>query len=206
MAANATQSIADVTGLSSDFLAILVGAFLATGGGLLVTILIDRMERRRQARAIALLCVDLMTALATTAGFARNARERGKPYGAVTMRLVERMLRDVQVFDRNRERVIELGDPKMRSELYEFMSRLSMGLEGVIAAHAEIPALEDRLEAALERGAGVKEREIRELIAEAEARRAFAFDFMLETVESGETLSLKLREGLRVQPAATAPQ
>ena len=61
MAANVTQSVFDVTSAAgAQFLAMLLGAFLASVGGFFVTWLLDRMERRRQERSIALVCLDLL--------------------------------------------------------------------------------------------------------------------------------------------------
>src|SRR5260221_8678057 len=98
MPAELTQSIFDVTGANAQFVAILLGAFLASAGGFLVTWLLDHLERRRQERSIALVCLDLLTSLAVMTNLAQGSRGLGDPHGPFTIRLVRGSFRDLSVF------------------------------------------------------------------------------------------------------------
>src|SRR6185436_8238381 len=103
MSKDLTQTIFDVAGLNSQFFAILVGAFLASAGGFFVTWLLDHLDRKRQERSIALVCLDLMASLSVMMHLAQSARGRGDPYGVFTMRLVRSCLRDLDVYERRSE-------------------------------------------------------------------------------------------------------
>src|SRR5882724_5376931 len=113
MPAELTQSIFDATGANAQFVAILLGAFLASAGGFFVTWLLDHLERKRQERSIALVCLDLLASLGVMTTLAHRARGFGDPYGPFTMRLVRGCLRDLNVYERNRERIADISDPNI---------------------------------------------------------------------------------------------
>src|SRR5260221_6966458 len=145
MPAELTQSIFYVAGRNRQILAILLGAFLASAGGFLVTWLLDHLERRRQERSIALVCLDLLTSLAVMTNLAQGSRGRGDPYGPFTMRLVRGCLRDLDVYERNRERIADIADPNVRAEIYQCMTRLTLSLDGVLSETEVIEKLDESL-------------------------------------------------------------
>jgi hypothetical protein len=189
-----TQNIFDVAGLNSQFVAILLGAFLASAGGFFVTWLLDRMERKRQERSIALVCLDLLTSLSVMSHLAQNSRRRGDPYGPFTMRLVRGCLRDLDVYERNRERIADIADPAVRAEIYQCMTRLTLSVDGILGETELIQRIDQSL---LELRPASEQSKIGELTKDREersGRRDGSFDFMMDTIRDlAEPLAAKLR-------------
>jgi len=189
-----TQSIFDVAGMNSQFIAILLGAFLASAGGFFVTWLLDHMERRRQERSIALVCLDLLASLSVMTQLAQRARGRGDPYGPYTIRLVRGCLRDLDVYERNRERIADIADPNVRAEIYQCMTRLTLSLDGILSEHEVIAKIEQSL---LELRPAGDQSKVGDLVKERDeraGRRDSSFDFMMDTIRDlGEPLAAKLR-------------
>jgi hypothetical protein len=202
MAANVTQSIFDVTSAAgAQFLAMIIGAFLASTGGFLVAWLLDRMERKRQERSIALVCLDLLSSLSVLTNLAKDARARGNPYGPYTIRLVRSCMRDLDVYERNRERIADIADPNVRAELYQCMARMTLAVDGVLGETDVIARTNDEFEVARAKGDTAKVEELAQDRRERETRRDISFDFMLETTqELCGPLSIKLRAIAKSDP------
>jgi hypothetical protein len=203
MTKDLTQNIFDVTGLDSQFMAILVGAFLASAGGFFVTWLLDRLERKRQERSIALVCLDLLASLSVMTHLAQGARGRGDPFGPFTMRLVRGCLRDLDVYERNRERIADIADANVRAEIYQCMTRLMLSLDGILSETELIERIDQALlelhppSEQAKRGNLAKERD------ERSGRRDSSFDFMMDTIRDlGEPLAAKLRLIAKAEPQA----
>ncbi|MBP6011811.1 MAG: hypothetical protein KBA31_06245 [Alphaproteobacteria bacterium] len=195
MAANVTQSIFDVTSAAgAQFLAMIIGAFLASTGGFLVTWLLDRMARKRQERSIALVCLDLLSSLSVLTNLAKDARSRGTPYGPYTMRLVRSCMRDLDVYERNRERIADISDPNARAEIYQCMARMTLAIEGVLAESEMIARSDGLIEAARTVGDLARVEELTLESKERQGRRDISFGFMVDTTEElCGPLSIKLR-------------
>jgi hypothetical protein len=193
--AELTQSIFDLTSTAgAQLVAMLMGAVLASGGGFFVAWVLDRMERKRQERSIALVCLDLLASIGVMTNLARAARSRGTPYGPLTMRLVRGCMRDLDVYERNRERIADISDPVLRAEIYQCMTRLVMSVDGVVSETESIVRVDEALASA--RADGEKHK-VESLTAERDercTRRDNSFDFMMETAEQlGGSLARKLR-------------
>lgn len=159
------------------------------------------MERKRQERSIALVCLDLLTSLSVLTNLAKDARARGNPYGPYTIRLVRSCLRDLDVYERNRERIADIGDPNVRAEIYQCMARMTLAVDGVLGETGIIAQNEAEIELARGRGDVVKMEEIAKDRAEREGRRDLSFDFMVETTqELCVPLSARLRAIARSDP------
>jgi hypothetical protein len=197
MAASAelTQSIFDLTSAAgAQFFAMLLGAFLASLGGFSVAWVLDRMERKRQERSIALVCLDLLTSLSVMTNLARDARGRGEPYGPLTMRLIQGCRRDLEVYERNRERIADIADPAVRSQIYTCMVRVTMAIEGVLAETEVLAGVNDAIEDARTNGSSKLDDLIRDRDTRS-TRRDSSFDFMVSTMnETCAPLSACLRD------------
>jgi hypothetical protein len=202
MAANVTQSIFDVTGTAgAQFLAMIIGAFLASIGGFFVAWLLDRMERKRQERSIALVCLDLLSSLGVLTQLAKDARSRGNPYGPYTIRLVRSCMRDLDVYERNRERIADIADPDVRAEIYQCMARLTLAVEGILAESEIIAQTDEAIALARAKGDTAKADDLTEQRNERNMRRDASFDFMTETTQDlGRPLATKLRGVARTEP------
>lgn len=196
MAANVTQSIFDVTGAAgAQFIAMIIGAFLASAGGFFVAWLLDRMERKRQERSIALVCLDLLSSLGVLTRLAKDARARGNPYGPYTVRLVRSCMRDLNVYERNRERIADISDPDVRAEIYQCMARMTLAVEGILGESDIIAVTDEAIEAARIKGEMAKVDELTQQRQERCGRRDASFDFMMEATQNFcDPLSIKLRK------------
>lgn len=202
MAANVTGSIFDVMGVAgAQFVAMIIGAFLASAGGFLVAWLLDRMARKRQERSIALVCLDLLSSLSVLTNLAKDARSRGSPYGPYTIRLVRSCMRDLDVYERNRERIADISDPNVRAEIYQCMARMTLAIEGVLGETEVIAKSNEELEVARAAGDELKLDELTRDRKEREGRRDLSFEFMVETTEElCAPLALKLRAIAKSEP------
>jgi hypothetical protein len=171
--------------------AVVVGAILATAGGFAATRLEELVRRRERERSAALLFGEILSALELIAEFANAARERGDPYGTLTMRLLRAVRRETEVYDRNRESLYDLRDAKLRVQIHTLMVRVTLALEGVFDATSQIAMAQD---AAVALGPDDPAR------AEAMARvdalvadRQAAFDFAMESVSKTKPIISVLR-------------
>lgn len=200
--ADLAQSIFDVTSAAGAQLsAMLLGAFLASSGGFVVAWLLDRLARKRQEQSIALVCLDLVTSLGVMVSLAKGARGRGDPYGPFTLRLVRGCLRDLEVYDRNRERIADITDPGLRAEIYQCMARMTLAVDGVLVETDLIVALKDRIDDARLAGKSDKVEDLLHEQEERVQRRDSSFDFMVDTVqELCADLAKKLRAVAKSEP------
>lgn len=206
MAANVTGSIFDVMGVAgAQFVAMLLGAFLASAGGFFVAWMLDRMERKRQERSIALVCLDLLSSLEVMTKLADGARGRGDPYGPFTLRLVRGCQRDLDVYERNRERIADISDPGLRAEIYQCMARMTLAIEGVLVESDVIASTAEAIELALSRGDAAKAEDLATQRKERWARRDSSFEFLMETTNDlCGPLSAKLRAVAKSEPQSLA--
>ncbi len=202
MAAGVAQSAFDVMGIvGTQFVAMIIGAFLASAGGFLVAWLLDRMERKRQERSIALVCLDLLSSLSVLSNLAKDARARGNPYGPYTIRLVRSCMRDLDVYERNRERIADIADPNVRAELYTCMARMTLAVDGILAETDVIARTNEEIEVARLRNDTARVQELQQDRSERETRRDISFDFMQGTTqELCGPLSIKLRAIAKSDP------
>lgn len=202
MAANVTQSIFDVTGAAgAQFIAMIIGAFLASTGGFFVAWLLDRMERKRQERSIALVCLDLLSSLGVLTRLAKDARARGNPYGPYTVRLVRSCMRDLEVYERNRERIADISDPNVRAEIYQCMARMTLAVEGILGESDIIAVTDEAIEVARINGDMAKVEDLTQQRKERHGRRDASFEFMMETTQDlCGPLSMKLRNVAKSEP------
>lgn len=193
--AELTQSIFDLTSAAgAQFFAMLLGAFLASLGGFSVAWVLDRMERKRRERSIALVCLDLLSSLSVLTELAKDARSRGNPYGPYTIRLVRSCMRDLDVYERNRERIADISDPNVRAEIYQCMARLTLSAQGILGESDIIAENDEAIEAARTKGNAAKADDLTQQRQERCNRRDASFGFMMETTQDlCGPLSAKLR-------------
>lgn len=158
--------------------AVFLGAILATIGGFSATLLERHLDRRERERDAALFFGEVLSTLAIIVRFADETRKIGDPYGPVTMRLLRSARNELDIYDRNRETLFNLGDSDLRASIQTLAIRLSMPLDGVIDAAAELKGLQAQLKG--QRDAAERE-EIAQMIRAAEARREAGYALILET-------------------------
>lgn len=177
--------------------AIVAGAVLATTGGLIATQLEHRFDTKRRERESALFFGEIMTMVRMTAEAAERARGIGDPFGPVTMRLLRMVRRELDVYDRNRERLFELKDPIMRAHIHRTLLRIMMGVEGTIESANEAAELEDEILSSPDMPPQRLQVLTRRMEDQKE-RRNLSFDFLNEMSQSAVDLAKKLEPIARV--------
>ncbi|HZZ36621.1 MAG TPA: hypothetical protein VFE03_12930, partial [Caulobacteraceae bacterium] len=120
------------------FSAVFLGALLATVGGVASGQLEAALRRREREQGAALLFGEVLSTLGILLRFAAESRGIGDPYGPVTMRMLRAARREIEVYDRNRETLYELRDAELRVRIHTLVVRLTMPLDGVIDAEADV--------------------------------------------------------------------
>lgn len=177
--------------------AVVAGAVLATAGGFIATQIEHRVDSNRRERQAALFFGEIMALVGITVGAADRARGIGDPYGPVTMRLLRMVRRELDVYDRNRERLFELRDPALRARIHMTLLRTMMGVEGAIEAAEEV----SEIEAELKVNPGMPEPQREHLdarLADQTQRRDGGFDFLILTSANAAKLTKELEPMARV--------
>jgi hypothetical protein len=163
----------------STIWAIIIGAVLATAGGLIATWVERNVDRHHRERNAALFFGEMLSTLDVIMEFALQARGIGDPYGPITMRFLRSARREIDIYDRNRETVFFLSDGVLRARIHTVILRLSMPIDGIFDITQEIALTEAQLKAL---PAGDPDREdIAKRIEELRLRRNTSFDFVGET-------------------------
>jgi hypothetical protein len=177
--------------------ALIAGAALATVGGLISNQLEHRFDTQRRERQAALFFGEIIALLGVTVAAANRARGIGEPYGPVTMRLLRTIHRELDVYDRNRERLFELRDPALRARIHTTLLRTTMGVEGALEFANDIGEIETELKT----DTGIPPARREHLLArtvELSRRRDGSFDFLVEASEQGARLIKVLEPIARV--------
>jgi len=177
--------------------ALFAGAVLATAAGFVATQIEHRVDAKRRERQAALFFGEIMALLGVTVGAAGRARGIGDPYGPVTMRLLRMIRRELDVYDRNRERLFEIKDPALRARIHVTLLRTMMGVEGALESAAEV----NQIEAELKINPGMPEAQREHLqarLCDQQTRRDGGFDFLIEASGQAAKLTKELEPIARV--------
>ena len=181
--------------------AVALGAVLATTGGFVATQLEHRVDVGRRQRQAALFFGEVMSLLGVTVAAAERARGIGDPYGPVTMRLLRMIQREIDVYDRNRERLFELRDPSLRVRIHTTLLRTIMGVQGALEAAEECTALEAELKTNPDMGEARREH-LNARLADQCNRRDGGFDFLVEASKQAALVIKQLEPIAKVDFAA----
>jgi hypothetical protein len=124
---------------------VVFGAVLATFGGFAATQMEGHFERRRRERNAALLLGEILSTLNNLLTFAGQTKKIGDPFGSITLRMLRSARREIEIYERNRESLIDLNDAKVRARIHSVILRVVAPLDGVFDATEEITALEKTL-------------------------------------------------------------
>lgn len=111
--------------------ALVLGAFLATISGLIANVAEAHLRRLERERAAALLLGEVFSTLKVLLDGAEDARSRPPPYGPFTRRMLHAARRELDIYDRNRESLVDLRDAKLRADTHRLAIRLGMPLDGL---------------------------------------------------------------------------
>jgi hypothetical protein len=124
---------------------VFLGAILATGGGFAATQIEWFFERRRRERHAALFFGEVLSTLGVLLQITHRTYGVGDPFGPITTRMLRSAKREIDIYDRNRERLFDLNDAKLRAQVHTLILRLNTPLEGVFDAHDEIGGVEAQM-------------------------------------------------------------
>lgn len=177
--------------------AVVAGAVLATAGGFIGTQIEHRVDIRRRERQAALFFGEIMSLLGVTVGTAKRARGIGDPFGPVTMRLLRMIRRELDVYDRNRERLFELRDPALRARIHTTLLRTMMGVEGALESAADATEVQAEVQTDPDMPAARREH-LDARLAQQLRLRDGGFDFLIEASEQAARLVKELEPIARV--------
>lgn len=144
---------------------VVLGAVVATLGAFAASSWERRIYRREREADAALVFGELLRAIELQVALLRATHARGDPFGAITIRMARGVRREIEIYDRNRERLFLIRDAALRPRASTIMARLTFALDRVL----------DNTEAI--------ERAPSEAQAELAAGREQAFGFLVETAE-----------------------
>ena len=173
-------------GVPDDTLiAVVLGALLATLGGFLAGRFEAWLRRREREQEAALLLGEIIFTFTTILRMADDSRKIGEPFGRITLQMLSGARREVDAYERHRDRLPDLRDPKLRLGVHKLMITLTMSLDGILEtsiALADIPQTK-----AGKAQAGVLK-----------TSRESGFDFIIETIPTVEPLVKRLGRIARV--------
>jgi len=157
---------------------ILLGACLATAGGVAANQFEWQVQMRRRERSAALFFGELLTSVAVILKRAHETKQVGEPFGPLTIRVLRSARQELEMYERNREHILELRDAGLRARIYGLTHRLAGPLDGVFDATQEIVNLETQLRS---RQLEPEDRDHSEKrIAALRDRREATYDYILE--------------------------
>jgi hypothetical protein len=117
---------------ADTLVAVVLGALLATLSGIAANQIEAYFKRRERERSAALLFGEVISTLRVLLIGAESSRNVGDPYGPVTRRMLHTARREIDLYERNRESLLDLRDPALRVDIHSMMLRIAMPLDGIL--------------------------------------------------------------------------
>jgi len=174
----------------STLWSVILGALLATMGGLVGGQLEWFFESRRRERDAALFFAELLSTLKIILDLAVNSRKIGDPYGPITLRFLRSARREIDIYERNRETLYAIRDGDLRANIHTTILRLTMPLDGLFDSTSAIETVIAQLKAPHLPEADREELELR--LKNIRENRDGGFDFLTETAEQMKPLVASL--------------
>ena len=171
---------------------IVLGALLATMGGLAGGQLEYFLESRRREKDAALFFAEVLSTLKIIVDLAADTRKIGDPYGPITLRMLRSARREIDIYERNRETLYALRDGDLRARIHTAILRLTMPLDGLFDSTSAIETYSTQL-----RSPSLSETDRNELerrIAMIRENRDSGFDFLTEAIVQLKPLMKDLGE------------
>lgn len=161
--------------------AIVLGAVLATLGGLAATQIEWQFERTRRERHASLFFGEVLSTIAVILALTKRVKGVGDPYGPITLRMLRQAQREISLYDRNRENLYNISHAQLRARIHTLVLRISNPLDGIVDLTEEISTLQAQLRA----GQFTPEDrdEIESRVKRLSDMREAGFEFIEETAE-----------------------
>ncbi len=169
--------------------AVFLGAVLATLGGFAATQMEWQIERRRRERNAALFFGEVLQTLCVLLSLADDSRAIGDPYGPITLRMLRSALKEIEIYNRNRESLYDIRNAELRARIHTQVLRITMAADGVFDAINEIAIVRER--ARMPGISDLQRKEHEDRLDEIWTIRQSSFDF---AAESGEALKAIIKQ------------
>lgn len=113
--------------------AVTLGALVATVSGVMANMWEAQVRQSKSERAAAVLIGEAISTMHAILQGALRSMTVGERFGVVTQRMLRAARREIDVYDRNRELLVDLRDAKLRVDLHSLMVRIAMPLDGILA-------------------------------------------------------------------------
>jgi hypothetical protein len=170
----------------STLWSVILGALLATLGGLAGGQLEWFLESRRRERDAALFFAEVLSTLKIILDLAANTKKIGDPYGQITLRMLRSARREIDLYERNRENLYALRKGDLRARVHTIVLRLSMPLDGLFDATEAIESVSAQLK--LPNLSAEHRQELEQRLAHIRTTRESGYEFMMETAEEMKPL------------------
>ena len=140
------QSTFDFLGSLDTLIAVFIGAILATGGALVAEIIQERTNRKRRERDAARFFGDILMSIDQILDFAFRSQTIGDKWGRLSVRLFKTALREAEVYERNRERLFDILDMKLRGRIHVHFLIEIFPIESLIESSEEIEGIRQTLD------------------------------------------------------------
>jgi len=125
---------------ASTLIGVLIGAAAATVGSIAAVSFERYLSRRSAERDTALVFGELLHTLCRYLDLLRAAHARGDPFGPITIRMLRAVRREVDIWDRNRERLPFVGDAILRLKVSSLMGQATFAIDRMLDATEELSA------------------------------------------------------------------
>lgn len=122
----------DAVGNASTLIGVVVGALVATLGSFTASWYERQLLRREREADAALVFAEILRSLALEIAIVQAAHARGDPFGPITIRMCRAVRREVDIYDRNRERLFVVREAGLRSQASVLMGRLTFAIDRVL--------------------------------------------------------------------------
>ena len=112
--------------------AVVLGAVVATIGSFTASWYERRLLRREREADAALVFAELLRLLSMQIAVVRAAHSRGDPFGPITIRMLRGARREVEIYERNRERLFMVRDARLRPQTSALIARLTFAIDRVL--------------------------------------------------------------------------
>jgi hypothetical protein len=121
-------------------LGVIIGAVLASMGGLVSGRFEQHLRRREREQSAAQLFGEILAALNLILRLADEARGRGDPFGRITMQFIRAAQRESQIYDRNRETLFDVWDAALRARTHLLLLQISLTLDSLLETDQALAA------------------------------------------------------------------
>jgi len=183
-----SQSLMSFMGSLDTLIAVIIGAFLATGGALATELIKERGARRRREREAAIFLADTILSFLNFGRLANRSQTIGRSWGPFTITYFEEVLKQTSFYEANRMKLFDLRDLELRSHAEFHILAQSKQAKGIVDANQAIVSLEEELGSLEADGSDPRRDQIEERLKELRYYREISLKGFSYNFEKAEQL------------------